>query len=145
MLFSLGLGVRPIYILVNACILEGTDGTRYGFSKNLFGVFDPPLAIDSSEVHELSWSAVGTFIMAFGISGSDQLTDIYDVYLTTPDNYTISLQWDSASSTYIGTDVNAANYLISDFVDGQQRCALIEIGLPEGKIVSYSFTNIERI
>lgn len=140
-----GYSFRKNYVVVNACLTEGTDGTKYGFLKGVFGTMNPPTTIDGADVFELSWQSSGLFMMSFGVAGDTQLTNVQDVYLTTANNYTVTLHWDAVATAYTGTDVGASQTLIADYALGKQRCALIEISMPQGWIISYDFSSIQRI
>ena len=124
----------------NACMTEGTDGTKYGFLKGSFGTFVPPFSADGKEVHEFTWQASGTFIMTFGAAGDEQLTDTNTVYVEI-DNGAIELNWYSASNVYKGSNIEAATALITDFVDGKERCGYIYVSLPT-LFIDYIFDTI---
>lgn len=128
----------------NACMNEGSDGTKYGFLDGSFGSFDPAFTIDGHTVHELSWQADGTFIMSFGTNGDEQITSISQVHVSN-NNHSITLDWDATSKTYTVVDIDTATILIDNYVDGQQYCMFIYTDLPNGLIIDYSFDSIRRV
>ena len=118
----------------NACLKEGTDGTKYGFKKLEFGDFTPPLTIDGHEVTELSWQDDGTFIMDFN---NLQLTEVDTVYLS-HEYDTIDLKWDNVSKAYVGEDFMIASTLVYHYIDGKEVCMYAESSLPD-LFIEYNF------
>lgn len=129
--------------LPNACMNEGSNGTKYGFLDGSFGSFDPGFTIDGHVVHELSWQADGTFIMSFGTNGDEEITNISEIHISN-NNHSLTLIWDAANKIYTISDVPTATALIGDYVDGQQYCMFIYTDLPKGLIIDYIFNTIRR-
>ncbi len=100
--------------LVNVCLTLGTDLTWYGYDSSVpFGTTEPDEALGYF-FYAFKYKATGEFEMRFGIAGNEQLPDVSEMWVVNQDgSYSEVLTWDETAMAYIGTDVDAASYLIT--------------------------------
>ena len=98
----------------NVCITTlWTDTTWYG-AWGANGVIDPDAKVDDIAVYGLQWKADGTFQMAFGALGNEQVPDIIHIFIYhTSQDEPLVLVWDLDTLMYVGLELALATTLIA--------------------------------
>ena len=119
-----GVGFTP-----NVCITQGNDGIVEWYGATLtdpaFGTIDPNETALGQTVYAFKWKADGTFRMRFGVLGNEIVPDTDIIHVTTRVTPVILL-WDAVNLYYEGTNLAMATELINEYVEGEDRCALVK-------------------
>ena len=100
--------------LYTNCFILDTDGTWYGYESGTFGSATPNTTSGGVLFYSFKYKATGEFEMHFGVAGNEQLPDITEIWAVNDEGtYSQVLVWDATAQAYLGTDVDAATYLIT--------------------------------
>ena len=111
----------------NACMIVGTDGTSYGYRRDVFGTITPESTTMGQEMCETSWKADGSFLMTWdtvtptGVCTA-QVPDVTKILWYSPDN-TDGLVFDwNGTDAYEATDLEIATALMTNWPEGSEGC-----------------------
>ena len=107
--------------LVDVCFTGlGTNGTKYIFKEGDFGTVDVTmLAGTGLVIEELSCTAAGDWILAFGASGNEQIANSEYINVVGAQAFTPPLfRWDAVAEHYKATDIDFAKLVIDEIAAG---------------------------
>ena len=118
------------------------SGTVYGFIEGVLGVgtLFPTITSDGTYIYQSSFdTADGSFIMAFGVAGDEQLVNTLQI-IKAFDAGQVELFWDATNEYYYGENQTLATAVA---LEVGNRVCYSDIAIPD-LLVDISFEQLEE-
>ena len=118
---GLGIAIRNPSGQTNMCFTPAVlqDGDWVGSDEPATNIVPPTTASGEKIYSFRANTTIGDFVLKIGDTGVDMMDNVY-IFIVSHNGTEVGLQWDDTNKYYVGNDIDAAQYFLTQV--GEELC-----------------------